>query len=167
MAREDTPGDKRLVAYLVGAASVADLRRHLQQKLPDYMIPAAFVLLDALPINANGKVDRHALPAPDTLRPELAETFGVPQGAIELLLADVWQEVLNIERIGRHDNFFELGGHSLLAVQIVSRLQQDYDVDLALRFLFEHPTIAQLAPVVEEIILNELDIDGEELARDD
>ncbi|MCB0164083.1 MAG: amino acid adenylation domain-containing protein [Anaerolineae bacterium] len=158
MAREDTPGDKRLVAYVVGAeASVPDLRQHLQQKLPDYMIPAAFVLLESLPINANGKVDRQALPAPDTTRPDLSEAYEAPEGEVELLLADIWQEVLRVEQIGRHDNFFELGGHSLLAVQIVSRLQQDYQIELALRFLFEYPTIAQLAPVVEEIILSELD----------
>jgi surfactin family lipopeptide synthetase A len=105
----------------------------------------------------NGKIDRRALQIPDAVRPELAEAFVAPEGPVEEMLAEVWQEILGIERIGTNDNFFELGGHSLLAIRVVSRLLRDYEVDLPLRQLFEYPTIAELASVIEEILMTEFE----------
>ena len=152
LAREDRPGDVRLVAYLVlreGAEhSSADLRRHLRQTLPDYMVPSAFVVLEALPLTANGKLDRDALPAPGAGRPELDGDYVAPSGEVEEVCAAVWASVLGLERVGARDNFFELGGHSLLATRVISRLRDFYGVDLPLRPLFEDPTVAGLAEVV-------------------
>ncbi|MCB0195324.1 MAG: amino acid adenylation domain-containing protein [Anaerolineae bacterium] len=150
MAHENGLGDKRLVAYFVSSQTVTvrQLQTYLQQKLPDYMIPSVFMLLDELPLHANGKINRGALPAPDADRSELAENFVAPEGAVEVLLAEMWQDVLKISQIGRHDNFADLGGHSLLTMRIASRLQQEYEIDLPLRFLFDYPTIAELAPIV-------------------
>ncbi len=152
VAREDRPGNKRLVAYVVGKqeteAKQADLRQHLKIHLPDYMIPAAFVMLDDLPIDPNGKINRRALPAPDTSRIDVTD-FVAPEGAVQEMLAEMWQELLQFERIGVHDNFFHLGGHSLLATQIVSRLRQAYAIDVSVRTLFEAPTIAELAALIE------------------
>ncbi len=152
MAREDRPGDRRLVAYVVPAAGAApetltspELRRHLQGRLPEYMIPSAFVLLAALPQSANGKVDRRALPAPDVTGADRAAGFEPPRGAAERALAAIWAEVLGVERIGRHDTFWDLGGHSLLATRVVSRLRDALGVELPLRALFEAPTLAGLA----------------------
>ncbi|MCA1615652.1 MAG: amino acid adenylation domain-containing protein [Acidobacteria bacterium] len=124
------------------------LRAHLEQRLPDYMVPSAFVVLDSLPLNANGKVDRRALPAPDALRPELEESYVAPRGAVEEQVAAVWRQVLGTERVGIHDNFFDLGGHSLIATQIVSRLCDAFAMELPLRQLFESPTVAGLAAAV-------------------
>jgi acyl carrier protein len=124
------------------------------------MIPSAFVTMDTLPMTPNGKIDRNALPIPQTTRPELAGAFVPLNGPIEEILAEIWQEVLHLDQIGRHDNFFQLGGHSLSAVKVISRLQQVYDIDLTLRTLFELPTIAQLIPLVEEILLDESDDDS-------
>ncbi|RKH27986.1 non-ribosomal peptide synthetase, partial [Corallococcus sp. CA041A] len=143
LAREDVPGDKRLVAYVVGEAlDVSVLRAHLKQHLPEYMVPAAFVPLDALPLNANGKVDRKALPVPDAS--PLAD-FVAPRDATEEKLAGVFAQVLRVERVGIHDDFFALGGHSLLATQLVSRIRATFDAELPLRSLFEAPTVAALA----------------------
>ncbi|HRV96585.1 MAG TPA: phosphopantetheine-binding protein, partial [Anaerolineae bacterium] len=168
VVREDRPGDKRLVAYLVAVSgqplSISHVRNYLKEKLPDYMIPSAFIPLEVLPTTPNGKIDRRALPMPDSTRPELAEAFIAPDGPVAEMLAEVWQEILGIDQIGIHDNFFELGGHSLLAIRIVSRLLQTYEVELPLRYLFEYPTIAQLAPIMEEILLNEFETEEEELA---
>ena len=143
-------GEKRLAAYVVpadGAApSAGELREHLRARLPEYMVPAAFVLLDALPLNANGKVDRRALPAPEyAAEAEFAE----PRTPTEELLAGIFAEVLGAERVGLHDGFFELGGHSLLATRVVSRIRQGLQVELPLRALFEHPTVGALAEEVE------------------
>ncbi|HLK58120.1 MAG TPA: amino acid adenylation domain-containing protein, partial [Chthonomonadaceae bacterium] len=146
LAREDVAGDKRLVAYVVGsdgAVSVSALREHLKDRLPGYMVPSAFVLLDALPLNTNGKVDRKALPAPDAESRE--ETYVAPRNPIEEGMAQIWSEVLNLERIGIHANFFELGGHSLLATQVISRIRTTFQTELPVRALFEAPTIAELA----------------------
>ncbi|HET8799288.1 MAG TPA: amino acid adenylation domain-containing protein, partial [Thermoanaerobaculia bacterium] len=126
LAREDVPGDKRLVAYLVAEEgielSVVDLRESLSRQLPDYMVPAAFVQLDALPLTANGKIDRQALPAPESMALQTRE-YEPPRGEIEETLAALWQDLLHVERVGRHDHFFELGGHSLLVVAMVERLR--------------------------------------------
>jgi acyl-coenzyme A synthetase/AMP-(fatty) acid ligase/acyl carrier protein len=153
VAREDRPGDKRLVAYVLAAAaesafSTGVLRAFLQEKLPDYMIPSAFVSMDALPLTANGKVDRRALPAPDERRPDIEESFAAPRNAVEEALAEIWGEILRIEKVGIQDNFFELGGHSLMATQIISRLSNVFQVEIPLRQLFLYPTIAELALII-------------------
>ncbi|MFP2935006.1 AMP-binding enzyme, partial [Pyxidicoccus sp. 3LG] len=117
--REDSPGDKRLVAYAVApGADASALKEALRQKLPEYMVPSALVLLDALPLTANGKVDRKALPVPE-LRTAQPESFVAPRTATELTLAGIFREVLHVAQVGVHDDFFELGGHSLLATQLV------------------------------------------------
>jgi acyl carrier protein len=154
IVREDTADDKRLVAYIVSvpdnAPSAAELHRFLMEKLPDYMVPSSFVFLNALPVTPNGKLDRKALPAPDRSRPALGEGFVAPKTATEKLLAELWSEVLKLDKIGVHDNFFSLGGHSLMATQVVSRLKNQIGVDMPLRDLFESPTIAALAQRVSQ-----------------
>ena len=148
LAREDAPGDKRLVAYVVAKAGFtldkATIREHLKETLPDYMVPAAFVTLQAMPLNANGKIDRKALPAP-TAEIDRAD-FVTPRNDTERLLATIWSEVLRAGRVGIHDNFFELGGDSILAIQVLSRLRQA-GLQLSLQELFERQTIAELAPL--------------------
>jgi acyl carrier protein len=134
------------------AAIVPRLRSFLNEQLPEYMVPSAFVVLDALPLTPNGKVDRRALPAPDRVRPELEGTFVAPRTPVEEVVASIWAEVLGLERIGVHDSFFELGGHSLLATQVMSRLHRVFRAELPLHRLFEAPTVAELA---QAIIANE------------
>ncbi|PCR95715.1 non-ribosomal peptide synthetase [Pseudomonas fluorescens] len=154
LAREDVPGDKRLVAYYTGARLEIDvLRGHLLEHLPDYMVPAVFVHLDALPLSPNGKLDRKALPAPDQAS-VITREYEAPVGEVETLLAGLWAELLNVERVGRHDNFFELGGHSLLAVSLIGRLRQE-GMEAEVRALFEQPTLAGYAAITErmEIVL--------------
>lgn len=153
--------EKRLVAYLVPTEqpgpTVGEIYHFLEAKLPAYMIPAAFVTLETLPLNPNGKVDRQALPIPEQVRPNLDADLVLPTGPVEEMLAEVWQEVLGVDQVGVHDDFFQLGGHSLLATQIVAQLQHDYDIEIPLRLLFESPTIAKLARNIEEILLTEMD----------
>ncbi|MFM9385178.1 phosphopantetheine-binding protein, partial [Pseudomonas sp. UV AK001] len=154
LAREDVPGDKRLVAYYTGARLEIDvLRGHLLEHLPDYMVPAVFVHLDALPLSPNGKLDRKALPVPDQAS-VITREYEAPVGEVEILLAGLWAELLNVERVGRHDNFFELGGHSLLAVSLIGRLRQE-GMEAEVRALFEQPTLAGYAAITErmEIVL--------------
>ncbi|HEX8353380.1 MAG TPA: phosphopantetheine-binding protein, partial [Pyrinomonadaceae bacterium] len=124
------------------------LRAHLQERLPDYMTPSAFVMLDALPLSPNGKVNRRQLPAPDAPRPELEEGFVEPRTPVEAQVAAVWAEVLGVRRVGVHENFFDLGGHSLVATQVVTRLCDAFDIELPLRCLFESPTVAGLSVAV-------------------
>ena len=147
LAREDQPGDKRLVAYLVAAQMPApttqELRQFLQATLPEYMIPAAFVFLEAMPLNPNGKIERRALPIPELAG--AAERYVAPRTPTEQILADIWAEILGMERIGIHGNFFELGGHSLMATQAISRIREQFGVELPLRVLFEVEDIAALA----------------------
>lgn len=148
IAREDQPGNKRLVAYVVARQeplTSSDLRRFLKKNLPEYMIPSAFVLLEALPLTPNGKVDRSSLPIPQGLRPQLEAAYVMPQTEAERLVAAVWQETLKLERVGIHDNFFELGGHSLLTVQIYSKLQEIFGQRLSIVEMFKYPTIYSLA----------------------
>jgi len=149
MAREDSPGNKRLVAYVVSKQkpfpTVSELRSFLKKNLPDYMVPSAFAMLDAPPLTPNGKIDRKALPAPDEARPDLQGAFVAPRTPTEQLLAGIWAEVLKLEKVGIHDNFFDLGGHSLLATQVVSRIRSAFNLDLPLRSLFEKPNVAGLA----------------------
>jgi amino acid adenylation domain-containing protein len=147
IAREDTPGDKRLVAYVVmdeAAFDASALRAALATQLADYMLPAAFVRLDAFPLTPNGKLDRRALPAPDATA-VAARAYEAPVGPTEEALAAIWQELLGLERVGRHDHFFELGGHSLTAVQLAARLRERFDLELPLRALFECPQLSALA----------------------
>jgi amino acid adenylation domain-containing protein len=148
------PG-KELVAYIVSdddQLKISELRNFLKQKLPEYMIPSAFVVMEALPLMPNGKVDRNTLPPPDGARLSLTGEFVSPRTEIEELIAQTWREVLKIENVGIYDNFFELGGHSLLATQIVARLQEAFNKDIPLRVLFDAPTIAELAQELETII---------------
>lgn len=149
LAREDAPGEKRLVAYVVAESTADELRRFLKDKLPDHMVPAVFVLLDTLPLLSNGKMDRRALPAPDRTRPELDKAFVPPRTPTEELQAEIWAQLLDLERVGVHDNFFDLGGHSLLATQAVSRIREAFQVEIPLRRLFEVPTVAGLAESIE------------------
>src|SRR6185295_9129116 len=166
VVREDAPGDQRLVAYVVAGDGTApangELRRHLRDKLPEYMVPATFVPLDALPLTPNNKVDRRALPAPETAGGE-RRAYVAPRTLAEELLAGIWAEVLKVERVGVQDNFFDLGGHSLLAAQVVSRLREAAQLELPLRALFQNPTIEGLAGVVEELLLAEEEEAGEDL----
>ncbi|PMB44418.1 non-ribosomal peptide synthetase [Fischerella thermalis CCMEE 5201] len=161
VAREDVLNGQCLVGYLVThqetTLSVHELRNFLKEKLPEYMIPSTFVVLDALPLLPNGKVDCRALKVPENLRPDLTAVFQPPQSDIEKIIAQVWQKVLHLEKVGIHDNFFDLGGHSLLATQIVSQLCQDLHLELSLRCIFEAPTIAELALVIEDMLIGELE----------
>jgi acyl carrier protein len=155
--------DKRLVAYVVAGreaeevALFAELRRHLAERLPDYMMPARFIRLEQMPLTPNGKVDRRALPAPATTRPDLGHPFVAPGTPTEEVLASIWSRVLGIEQVGIHDNFFELGGDSLSATQLVSQVRKSFDLELPLRALFEHPTIARLSLVFEEALVQQVD----------
>jgi hypothetical protein len=153
VVREDNPGDVRLVSYVVpdadSAPGEAELREFLKQRLPDYMVPSAFVLLDQLPLTPNGKVDRKALPAPEQPRREAIE-YVAPRTPTEQALVAIWSEVLRVKQVGIHDNFFELGGHSLLAAQAMARACTALDVSLSVRALFESPTVAGLAQVIAE-----------------
>jgi amino acid adenylation domain-containing protein len=154
IARENSAGDKQLVAYLVPhqepAPTNSDLRHFLKAQLPDYMMPSAFVVLEALPLTPNGKVDRRALPQPE-LRPELEPTFVAPQTPTEELVASIWEKVLRVSQVGINDNFFELGGHSLLATQLLLQVNDACRVELPLSKLFEAPTVASLSNYIEAI----------------
>jgi amino acid adenylation domain-containing protein len=144
-----TDGEQaRLIGYVVGKASVSELRQWLGEKVPDYMIPAAFVFLDALPITLNGKTDLKALPEPDRARPELTQEYVAPATREEILLADIWREVLAIDRVGRNDNFFELGGDSIRSIQVLSRAQAR-GLRFSLQQLFEHPTLFELTRLTD------------------
>jgi acyl carrier protein len=132
-----------------GEVEAEELRAHLRGRLPEYMVPAAFVALDALPLTPNGKLDRRALPAPEYAAAE--ERYVAPRTPVEEVLAGIWAEVLRLERVGVEDSFFELGGHSLLATRVVSRVRELFGVELPLRALFEGPTVAELAGRVEEM----------------
>jgi amino acid adenylation domain-containing protein len=145
-------GHKRLVAYVVSkqdsALSSADLRSFLRKKLPEYMVPSAFMYLDDLPLTQNGKVDRRALPIPDGQR-DLEETFVPARTLTEEVLVEIWSKVLRVEQIGIQDNFFDLGGHSLLAIQVISRVRESFQVEIPLRSFFQTPTVAALADSIE------------------
>jgi amino acid adenylation domain-containing protein/non-ribosomal peptide synthase protein (TIGR01720 family) len=152
ITREDTPGDKKLVAYYCAAQETAleALRAHMKVRLPDYMIPAAFMRMDALPLTSNGKVDRRALPAPDVSRASRKDTYIAPRTPAEQTLARIWGEVLGIEAPGIHDNFFELGGDSILSIQVISRARQA-GLAITPRQLFQSPTVAELAAAAPQV----------------
>ncbi len=169
IALEDRAGEKRLVAYVVTAPgasrNISDLRSHLKERLPDYMIPSAFVYLDALPLTNHGKIDRRALPAPDAERPALAEAFIEPRTSAERKLASIWTKLIGINRIGINDNYFELGGDSLLATQLVSHARNVFEVELPLVELFRHPTLAEMATSIEEAIIEQMEEISDEEAE--
>jgi amino acid adenylation domain-containing protein len=154
--REDRPGDKRLVAYCVSASdaawNVTDLARYLRSHLPDYMVPSAFVQLEALPLTSSGKVNRRVLPAPDVSRLELETSYVAPRNPLEHQLVSIWCEVLGMERAGIHDHFFELGGHSLLALQLIHKINAAFGLELPVRLLFEQPTAAGQAREIERAL---------------
>jgi acyl carrier protein len=149
IAREDQLGEKRLVAYLTArqqlAPSVNDLRIFLKERLPDYMLPSAFMFMDALPMLPNGKVNRRALPVPDSLRPDLQAAYVPPQTEVEQAIAAIWKEVLHLEQVGIRDNFFDLGGHSLLIMQVHGKLSHVTDKNISVADMFRYPTIDALA----------------------
>jgi len=167
VAREDTPGDRRLVAYVLAApeahVTAAELRVFLQPSLPEYMLPAAFVLLDTLPLTASGKVDRPALPAPQHADAPATRAFVAPRTPVEETLERIWADLLGLERVGVHDGFFELGGHSLLATRVMSRLREAFGVELPFRLIFETPTIAGLAVAIAQSQAER--VDDAEIAR--
>ena len=153
IVREDIPGDKHLVAYIVPnqkqAPATLNLRQFLKEKLPEYMVPSAYVMLESLPLTPNGKVDRRGLPAVDTLSFDIKEDYVAPRDRVEEALAEIWAKVLGKEQVGVHHNFFELGGHSLLATQLTSRIRDAFQIELSVRNLFESPTVASLARHIE------------------
>ena len=149
--REDNPSDKRLVAYVVAQkTTVIELKTFLQDRLPNYMIPSAFVFLEAMPITPNGKIDYRSLPAPDTSIVQLGSEFVLPSNATEELLAKIWTNILRVERVGIHDNFFALGGHSLLSVRLVAEIEKAFNFQIPLSSLFKISTIAEIAELISE-----------------
>ncbi|NDC22381.1 amino acid adenylation domain-containing protein, partial [bacterium] len=181
IAREDEPGHKQLVAYVMPQERILssldqetlltssakedfavlkgeklpslteDLRQYLALSLPDYMIPSFFVFIDKIPLTSNGKIDRKALPTPDLSLRQVGDEYVAPQTTLQQELCAIWSEVLRIEKIGIYDNFFKLGGHSLLATQVISRIRHTYTIDLPLRALFEHPTLQALSQDIEQL----------------
>jgi len=153
VAGEDAAGQKRLAGYVVSRngerVDASELRAHLREHLPEYMVPTGWVMLEKLPLTPNGKVDRRALPAPESGLGK-SGSYLAPRTATEELLAGVWLQVLGVERVGVTDNFFELGGHSLLATRVISRVREVFHVDVPLRHLFDTPTIEGLAAAITE-----------------
>ncbi len=149
IARPLPDGDAELLAYCVGTAAAAELRAFLLERLPAYMVPAAFVPLDALPMNLNGKLDTQALPPPTSARPELAATFVVPASAREFTVAELWRTILLLDRVGTRDNFFDLGGNSLRLALLHHRLQQKFARTFPLVTLFQYPTVAAFAAFLD------------------
>jgi amino acid adenylation domain-containing protein len=154
IAREDRPGDKRLVAYLVATASTvpttSELRTRLKRQLPDYMVPTAYVFLDQIPISTNGKIDRRALPLPAETQALQADTYIAPRSHLEEMLVGIWAEVLGVQQVGLDDDFFDLGGHSLVGVRLFAKIKKTYQVDLELAVLFEARTVRRLADVIRK-----------------
>jgi amino acid adenylation domain-containing protein len=154
LAVEDTPGNKQLVAYAIPqgnrSLSAEDIKEFLKQSLPEYMVPAQFVFLESFPLTQNGKIDRKALPAPTHGNISAAHEFIAPSTETEKKVAAMWAELLKVERIGIHDDFFDLGGHSLMAIKALSRIREEFDVDLPLATLLQAPTVAQLAALLHK-----------------
>ncbi|MBD2410518.1 non-ribosomal peptide synthetase [Nostoc calcicola FACHB-389] len=149
IVQEDQPGNLLIVAYVVHkiepVPSISELRSFLKEKLPDYMLPSAFVMLENLPLAPSGKVDRKALPKPDNLRPVLETAYVLPRNEMERTIADIWQKILKVEKVGIQDNFFDLGGHSLNVLQVYSKLREIFKPDLAITDLFKYPTISSIS----------------------
>ncbi len=172
VAHSTQTDDKHLVAYVVlhqqQTANTTELRNYLKDQLPEYMVPSVFVMLESLPLTANGKLDHRALPAPDFTRPELEVAYVMPQTQLERNIATIWQKALNVDKVGIHDNFFELGGHSLLILQVHSELRQIFKRDISMLDLFRYPTIHYLAEYLSQInnkssSVNETDIVNEKI----
>jgi acyl carrier protein len=148
IVREDNPGDKRLVAYLIAAGehavSVSDLRHYVKQELPEYMVPSAFMMLEQFPLTPNGKIDRRALPVPDADR-QTETGYIAPRNEVEESIAGIWRELLNMKNVGVNDSFFEVGGHSLLLVRLHANLQMHFQKKWQITEMFRHTTIAALA----------------------
>ncbi|MGA9767784.1 MAG: non-ribosomal peptide synthetase, partial [Blastocatellia bacterium] len=159
LAREDVPGETYLAAYIVpntsSLPSAAELRAFLKERVPDHMVPSAMIFLEEFPLTPNGKVDRRALPAPDKSRTDEMPEYVAPRTAMEEVIAEIWAELLRVERVGIQDNFFELGGHSLMVTQVLSRVRAIFDVELPLSELVESPTVAGLAEAIEAALRSE------------
>ncbi len=171
IAREDVPGEKRLAAYVTlragEAPSVEELRAHLKSSLPDYMVPSAFVTLERLPLTPSGKLDRRSLPPPQS-QAYASERYEAPQGEVEQTLAHIWQDLLQIERVGRQDDFFELGGHSLLVLKALSKVNAAFGASLSVTDLYMSPTIAELATRIDAGVAQDKIVDvSQEAALDD
>ncbi|MBD1809019.1 amino acid adenylation domain-containing protein [Microcoleus sp. FACHB-SPT15] len=155
IVQEDIPADKHLIAYIVPnkgqAPTSSELRQFSKEKLPNYMVPSIYMILESLPLTPNGKVDRRVLPAVDTLSLDPKEDYVAPRTTVEEELAEIWAKILGKQQVGVHDNFFELGGHSLLATQLTSRIRDRFKVELPVRILFEAPTVGMLARHIEAI----------------
>ncbi|MBG1243115.1 amino acid adenylation domain-containing protein [Nostoc sp. NZL] len=151
IAREETPGDKRLIAYVVAhqnsTPTISELRQFLKAKLPDYMVPSAFVMLESMPLTPSGKVDRRALPAPD-LHSSNSDKYVAPRNQVELELTQIWLRILKVDKVGVKDNFFDLGGHSLLTPYLMAQIKKQLGKDIAIASLYQNPTIEQLATIV-------------------
>jgi acyl carrier protein len=154
LVREETPGEKSLVAYVTRRGesdpSAEELRGHLKGVLPQYMVPSAFVVLERLPLSPVGKLDRQRLPAPGAAAYARGE-YQAPEGEVEQALARIWQELLKVEQVGRHDNFFELGGHSLLGVKLMARVSEALKTQVPVITMFRYPTIERLAEAIESL----------------
>jgi arthrofactin-type cyclic lipopeptide synthetase C len=171
IARESVPGVKRLVAYIVprvaATIGIDELRRYLTSTLPEHMVPSAFVLIERLPLTPSGKLDRRSLPEPG-IDAYVSQEYEVPQGEVEETLANIWEEVLKIDRVGRHDNFFELGGHSLLGMRVVTLVAERTATNVSVASIFRYPTIVTLAEYVESLqpaqhqVLDSADVEFEE-----
>lgn len=152
VAKADQNGLPRLVAYVVPRVqqfpSIRDLRQHIRKALPDYMIPSVFVKVDEIPLTSNGKVDHRALPEPDSSRPKLHTNFVAPRSEEERRIVKIWSEVLGLTKVGVSDNFFDLGGHSLAAARVVTRVFQEFRLQIPLQYLFESPTVSEMAGII-------------------
>jgi len=160
VADEDASGNKRLVAYAVAThqpgASTGELRDHLKQTLTEYMVPSLFVQIEALPLTPNGKVNRKALPKPEVQTAAAGDTSAEPHTDAEILLSQIWGEVLGLAQVGVRDNFFDLGGHSLMITRILSRLRESLQIDLPMKSIFEAPTITEFALLVESAVAEQI-----------
>jgi len=169
IAREMNSGEMRLIAYVVPAPGAAlsqdELQQSLRKTLPEYMIPSTFVRLEQLPLNANGKLDRAALPDPAADTAIAGEAFEAPRSEVEERVASLLVDLLEVDRIGIHDNFFHLGGHSLLGAQVITRVRETFDIELSLRAIFDHPTVEAISAEIERLILIKLDALGDNQAE--
>jgi amino acid adenylation domain-containing protein len=171
LAREDVPGDRRLVAYVVpndpgSAPNAEELRAHLKSALAEYMVPSAFVTIERVPLTPSGKLDRRALPAPEQ-RSYIDRGYEEPQGEVEEILAEIWRKQLRVERVGRHDDFFELGGHSLLVMKTIARVESQWSIEVSIRSLFERSTLSEFAAHIDELrsalLLDRIAATGEDI----
>jgi len=169
VAREDVPGEKELVAYVVLAPgaklNAGELRDHLRKRLPDYMVPSEFVAIASVPVTRNGKLDRAALPAPNGSRPH-TEAYVEPRTPVEEELVKILAPLLKLDQVGVNDNFFLLGGHSLLGTQLIARISETFGVELTLLKLFDHPTVAEMSSEIEDLILAKVESSEAELSGD-